>query len=174
MGGTGFECEEAYRELVAMMSVVKDEDSLEWCFPEVARRWHLGKNFPLTPRMVAKKSNVRFWWIGDCGHEWEATVYGMVGSSVGGCPYCAGKKVSVEMSLDAMYPDIAAQWDKERNGTAMPCDIMPGSHRQVGWVCSCGHRWKAVVKNRTMNGTGCPKCARNHVIRRDVKYESEG
>lgn len=34
-----------------------------------------------------------------------------------------------------------------------------GSHFKAWWVCEQGHEWRAIVKSRTLGGTGCPVCA---------------
>jgi len=35
---------------------------------------------------------------------------------------------------------------------------------KVWWRCELGHEWKAAVRSRTSNGTGCPVCAGRQVI----------
>ena len=63
-------------------------------------------------------------------------------------------------SLAAQFPEIAAEWDYEKNDGINPKMFTPGSNRCVFWKCSnCGHGWKAGINNRT-GGTGCPKCSR--------------
>jgi DNA-directed RNA polymerase subunit RPC12/RpoP len=82
-----------------------------------------------------------------------------------GCPYCSGKKICDSNSLRALYPDLAPQWDVERNVTEgirlSPETVSPGSHDHVWWRCEFGHSWKAQVKQRTSLKTGCPKCRPN-------------
>ena len=60
------------------------------------------------------------------------------------------------------HPDVAAEWDHERNETG-PTDVTYGSGIVVWWRCSvqgCGHRWLARVGDRT-RGKGCPECRRH-------------
>jgi len=53
------------------------------------------------------------------------------------------------------------EWDHERNIGVDPATVTYGSHKKVWWKCVvCGHRWPAVVKNRTSNGIGCPECGK--------------
>ena len=140
-------------------------NSLAALFPEVAAQWDNEKNSPLTPSDVVAGSNKKYWWRCDKGpdHVWEAAVtqrtYG--GS---GCPCCAGQKASVTNSLAVLYPDVAAEWDYERNDRS-PSEVTAGSNRKYWWVCDEGpdHRWEAVVVSRTHDGRGCPCCVNQKV-----------
>ncbi|WP_201492592.1 zinc-ribbon domain-containing protein [Rubrivivax sp. A210] len=82
-----------------------------------------------------------------------------------GCPYCAGKKICATNSLLALRPDLAKQWDGDRNMAEsvklVPGTASPGSHASVWWRCEFGHSWKAQIKQRSSLNTGCPKCRPN-------------
>lgn len=54
--------------------------------PDVAESWHPTKNGNLTPRDVTYGSIRKVWWLGKCGHEWEARVNSRVRAY--GCPIC--------------------------------------------------------------------------------------
>ena len=58
--------------------------------PQVAKEWHSTKNGDLLPNMVTYGSNKKVWWLGECGHEWQATIYNRTlnGRS---CPICGGR-----------------------------------------------------------------------------------
>ena len=62
-------------------------------------------------------------------------------------------------TLAKEFPEIANQWDSEKNDTLTPEDISPGSHKKVWWVCSKSHSWEASIKNRTRRNSGCPYCS---------------
>jgi hypothetical protein len=58
------------------------------------------------------------------------------------------------------YPDLVAEWDRERNGDLRPDGVSAGSARRIWWKCSRGvdHVWRAKPNNRTA-GSGCPFCS---------------
>ena len=75
------------------------------------------------------------------------------------CPYCSNKKVksNKENSLFFLFPEIAKEWDYEKNGDLKPTDVTKGSDKKVWWKCEKGHEWKAPINVRN-RGTGCPYC----------------
>lgn len=68
-----------------------------------------------------------------------------------------------ESSLAARMPELAAQWDTEKNAPLMPEQVMCGSHKKVWWRCDSGHSWQAQVRNRA-RGQGCPICINQKII----------
>ena len=77
-----------------------------------------------------------------------------------GCPYCKGNAVMPgENDLATLRPDLALEWDEERNYPDLPSQFSPHSNRRFWWTCPCdpSHHWYAPVNNRT-NGSGCPFC----------------
>ena len=63
-----------------------------------------------------------------------------------------------ENSIVAQSPEVAKQWDYEKNGDIKPEYIPYTSHKKFYWKCEKGHSWKAQVNTRFM-GHGCPCCA---------------
>ena len=61
--------------------------------------------------------------------------------------------------LASNYPELAEQWNYDRNGALTPWDVTIGSGKKVWWKCSLGHEWEAVVGDRARNNSGCPYCA---------------
>lgn len=86
-------------------------------FPEVARDWHPTRNTGLQPEQTAPKSNRKVWWLGSCGHEWQAVVANRTARR-SGCPYCANQKVGYGNDLATRHPELAAQWHPTRNSGA--------------------------------------------------------
>ena len=58
--------------------------------PILAFQWHPTKNGDLRPTDVLGGSRNRVWWLGPCGHEWQAKVYHRAEGT--DCPYCLRPK----------------------------------------------------------------------------------
>ena len=59
---------------------------------------------------------------------------------------------------------LLSEWDYEANGNLKPEMFTAGSHARIHWVRSEGHRWTAVIKERTKkNGNTCPFCKKKTV-----------
>ena len=79
---------------------------------------------------------------------------------------CAGKTiVTGENDLAHLQPEIAAQWDKRKNGCLKPSDVAVSSNRPAWWRCELGHSYRATVSSRTQRKTGCPYCAGRKVLK---------
>ena len=84
-------------------------------------------------------------------------------------------------SFKDLYPEIAKEWDYDKNGPSKPEMFKSGSDAKVYWKCKkCGHEWKTSISHR-VEGTGCPNCYRkknkgeNHTgARRVYQYSKEG
>lgn len=140
------------------------ENDLASLYPDVAAQWHPTKNGTLTPKDVVAGSHLRVWWRCEQGHEWRAQIYSRTKGGVG-CPFCAGRRVVVGVNdLETLAPEIAAQWNYEKNGLLDPTELTQYSNRIVWWRCEKGHEWKAPVSARTERLIGCPYCAGRRVL----------
>jgi len=99
------------------------------------------------------------WWrcTRDPGHRWQSTVDSR-SSRATGCPFCAGTRVTLQTSLAAVYPDVAADWDPDRNGTRTPATVAAGSKAAAWWRCPAGHQWQGQIAGRTSHASHCPFC----------------
>jgi superfamily II DNA or RNA helicase len=134
--------------------------SLAALHPDLAAQWHPTRNETLTPDKVLPRSNKPVWWKCPDGpdHEWQAAC--STRASGGGCPFCAGRRVSVTNSLAALFPDLAAEWHPTKNGDLTPDQVVARSNKKVWWRCGKhpAHEWQAPPSARTGRGTGCPCC----------------
>lgn len=123
---------------------------------ELASEWDYERNGDLLPTEVPAYSSRKVWWLGKCGHSYEAKISNrMIGT---GCPYCCGKKILKGFNdFQTMYPKLAQEWNYGQN-TFGPDEVTIGSQRAVWWRCDKGHEWKTAISNR-IRGTGCPFCA---------------
>ena len=127
------------------------------------KEWDKSRNFPLTPDTVSYGSKKKVWWTCENGHSWQTTVH--VRSEGSGCPYCTGRKVLPGFNdLETLYPDVAAQWHREKNGLLSPRDVSTGSKIRIWWRCPEGHSWQSPVASRTAWGHGCPVCAGKTIV----------
>ncbi|HIS44960.1 MAG TPA: zinc-ribbon domain-containing protein [Candidatus Scatomorpha merdigallinarum] len=125
--------------------------------------WDELENGSLTPRDVSYGSKVRVHWRCAKGHVWETSVTGRTSGQTG-CPYCTGRlPIPGENDLATLYPELAAQWDREKNAPVTPDMVLPGSHRRAWWRCEQGHSWSVSIKSRTC-GSGCPVCANRKIV----------
>lgn len=141
------------------------EKSLAYLYPDIAAEWHPTKNKSRTPLLVPAGSNQKAWWLGKCGHEWETRISHRT-SSKSNCPYCSNQKVlSGFNDLKTLHPEIAKEWDYDKNGTVLPSDVLVGSYSKYWWKCDNGHEWNATVKSRYQDNKyfGCPYCSGHRV-----------
>ena len=55
---------------------------------ELMKEWDFNKNH-INPNTISHKYYKKVWWLGKCGHEWEATIDKR--SNGRGCPKCHHK-----------------------------------------------------------------------------------
>lgn len=126
--------------------------------PDVAQKWHPDKNGDVTPSMVTKGSTKKYWWLGDCGHSWKASVTKI--STGRGCAICRGLQIEIGVNdLESQYPELAAQWHPIKNGDLTPQHVTSSSAKKVWWLGTCGHEWQARINGRQYGAIGCPGCA---------------
>jgi hypothetical protein len=129
--------------------------------PDIASQWHPTANGKWTPSDFAAGSEVVAWWKCDEGpdHEWQTPIFSRTGNRPTNCPFCVGRRVSMDNSLQALFPEIAQQWHPKLNASLKPSDTTAHSKVKAWWVCPKNrkHIWDATVGNRTA-GKGCPFC----------------
>ncbi len=109
------------------------------------------------PTTVKSTSNQKLEWTCNKGHQWFATVSNRMQGR--GCPFCAGRKVLIGFNdLSTLNPGLAKEaddWD--------PKTVTPFSNKKLSWKCKLGHRWVALVSDRSL-GTGCPICVGQKIL----------
>lgn len=148
----------------ARRKVLAGENDLGTTHPLLAAQWHPTKNKQLQPQDVVAGSMQKVWWLCEKGHEWDASIAHRT-SHGSGCPVCSNRKILPGFNdLASFYPELAAQWDTEKNAPLRPEQVSPYSNRRVWWQCGHGHRWQSVIADRSMNGADCPVCAGRSVM----------
>ena len=143
------------------------ERSLAYLYPEVAKEWDYEKNGEVTPKSIAGRSNKKVWWICENSHSWSATIHNRTRPNSTGCPFCSGSlPIPGETDLATVNPELAKEWDYEKNGDLTPQMFLPLSSKKVWWKCKEGHSWEAQIANRNAKKvkTGCPYCSGQKVL----------
>jgi len=128
-------------------------------FEAIAREFVEAVRFPgWTPANIRAGSEMVCTWR--CAkfpdHVWRKAVFRRT-SDGEGCPFCAGKRLAVSNSL-AAHPEIAIEWDYERNGTT-PDTVRAGDRVNRYWFrCNNNHAFELTPWQRTSRQLGCKIC----------------
>lgn len=127
-------------------------------YPKLFKLFDRKKNPGLNIERLTETTEV--WWRCDKGpdHSWCMT-FKRRGDTLR-CPYCSFRLPSVTNTLNKLYPELAKELHPTRNGKLKAKDIPSRKNYKVWWRCSKNsrHVWQSTVANRTINGSGCPKC----------------
>ena len=138
-------------------------NSIAAAAPDLAAQWDASRN-ERAPSDVSISSTRKVWWRCASGpdHVWDASPSERARHRLG-CPFCAGRRVSITNSLAARHPAIAREWHPTLNGALTAHDVTRGAARRVYWQCARDpqHAWRSAVNNRTTKGAGCPRCRRS-------------
>ena len=170
-----------------------EKDNLLRSYPEIANQWvHELNNIAVS--QVSFRSARKYWW--KCGegedHYWYAScnqrTVGGKNQTGSGCPFCTGKRPSVTNSLQSLSPELAAQWDWNRNNAVIaqaeskrkciffaPTFVTAFSKQEVFWKCPVNdnHKsWKSSVSAR-QQGNGCPECSIQASSKTEIQYSFE-
>ena len=149
-----------------MTKLIPGENDLKTRFPHIADEWDFEKNKPFLPEQFLPGSGKTFYWKCNNGHDsYPASIKDRThGHS---CRICGRSKISKGImvsavrkrgSLKDLQPDIAAEWDYEKNEDGPEC-YAPGSSKNVWWKCTwCNNSWPDTVYSRVYQNSGCPKC----------------
>lgn len=144
--------------------LVPGVNDLQTRFPTLAAQWSRSKNIEPNPGKVSGGSGKGVWWECDLGHEWKVAVNSRVFFD-SGCPYCSNHKVAPGFNdLATSHPEVAAQWNYEKNVSLSPSEVLAGTSKKFWWKCKFGHEWQAVCSSRAFGKSGCPVCSNQLVI----------
>lgn len=92
--------------------------------PDIVKDWDFEKNYPLRPTDVAVMSHKAVWWHCNNGysHSYLANIDKRTCRN-DGCPYCSSHQLLKGFNdLQTKRPDIAKEWDFERNYPLTPSE----------------------------------------------------
>lgn len=132
------------------------ENCLENIYPKLAQEWHPTRNENLTPKDISPKSIKKVWWKCRNGHEWKEPIVNRLKKKTR-CHLCRLSLPPLESCLLTTHPELAKEWDLEKNRRATPKSVTFESLNVVWWKCGKGHSWRSIISLRA-NGLGCPLC----------------
>lgn len=144
-------------------------NDLESKFPNIAKEWHPTLNGEKKAKDFTYGSKFDAFWLGECGHVFQATINRRV-SLGNGCPYCSGQKILIGFNdLPTTHPEIVLQWDYEANGEKKPEEYTAGTNKKVYWIGRCGHSFlnsiSEKIRSAEKGADGCPYCAGKQILK---------
>lgn len=141
------------------------ENSFGYINKALLKEWDLNKN-KISPYSIGPKSSKKVWWV--CEHSKNHSFIASVANRVRNhtkCPYCSGKFLDVNKSLQITEPILMKEWDYNKN-IKNPSEVSRGSSTKFWWICSMNetHQWEAVVNDRVSKNSGCPYCSGTKVL----------
>lgn len=127
-------------------------------FPKLLKLFDKEKNSEINPYKLT--TNTFVWWRCPKGpdHSWSRR-WRKLGETLT-CPFCLNQLPSITNRLDKFFPKVAKELHPTKNGKLKASEIPSRKRLRVWWQCSKNQRhiWNAIVRNRTVNMTGCPHC----------------
>ncbi len=159
VNGAGCSCDAKERQIKKLRRrLVNRDGSLAQTRPEIAAQWHPLLNGDITPNDITEKSMYKAWWLGEDGIAWQSVV--SVRCRVeGGTKRPKSLVIPGVNDLRTIRPDLAQDWNFDKNQDIDITSVMPGSKYKVWWICKKGHEWQATIISRN-DGRGCPICNR--------------
>ena len=142
-------------EVINLSNLLKDNK-------ELMKEYNYEKNQNLDLNKLTLGSDDKVWWICNKKHEWTATI----GSRSRGsnCPYCSNQKVLKGYNdLETTNPQLAKEWNYEKNYPLKPSEVIAGTNKKFWWICEKGHEWEA-ISNARARGNSCPYCASRKLL----------
>ena len=132
--------------------------TLTECQHEMLQLWDWGANEEagLDPGNLTCCSSKKAHWVcykcrAGQPHKWQAVISDMYASMLRGtrgCPCCEGVQACKCNSLQSLFPEVAAEWDYERN-TGTPAECLAQSHKKYWWHNSRRGHFKVAISDRT-------------------------
>jgi hypothetical protein len=105
--------------------------------PDLVKEWNKEKN-EFNAKSYLPNSGKKVWWKCEKGHEWIASIASRNSNKVG-CPYCSGTLTEEKNSIVFKHPELASDWNYEKNKNLNIKSIGSGSNKKAWWNCKKGH-----------------------------------
>ena len=134
----------------------------EECYEKSFASYYRSKNWsprnPCKPRYISKYSNKKYWFICECGHEFEIRLNDAVRGKW--CQYCANQKLCGECEScyqKSFASDPRSKYWSPKN-ILKPLEVFKHSSTKYWFNCYCGHEFEASL-SKVSDGKWCPYCA---------------
>lgn len=143
-------------------------DLLTWCNEQGNRGLNLIQEWDSNNGLMENFSfatHTSVNWICPRGHHYITSIKSRT-LAKSGCPFCSNQKVlSGFNDLLTKHSLIALEWHPNLNGNLLPSQVLPGSSKEVFWLCPhCTKPYSAPINKRVRRGTGCPDCRKKRRV----------
>lgn len=138
-------------------------NDLSTTHPNLVREWHPKKNGPLLPEQFVAGSKKSIWWLCEKGHEWQSAIAHRAKNN-SRCLICTYRLVVEGVNdLGTTNPELAKEWDSDKNSPLTPQQVTRGSGKKYWWRCPKGHEsfMSPFERTRRREVSPCQKCANN-------------
>lgn len=145
--------------------------------PELMREWDFEKNITigLDPQNLSVGSQkIAFWICAKHKTKFKQIIRARERGQRG-CSVCLQEHQSLinrERSIEGKkplaetHPNLLLEWVECKNPQITPYNCVAGSQIKVKWKCQkCFGEYEAYIKNRALNGSSCPYCANQKVLK---------
>lgn len=131
-------------------------NDLEFLYPNIAKKWHPTLNNGITPNSITPRSNKKYWWKCDEGHDFTSSTINIIkGINCGVC-----KNMQTQIGVNSLLdtnPELELEYSP--NNKKPFAEYRKNSKDKVLWVCKKGHEWKSSIYKRAILGRGCHECS---------------
>jgi len=121
------------------------------------------ENKNIKPRDVFKHSGIKYWFICEEGHSFDATLAHISSETEPRwCPYCNGCNEKALECFERSFAshNLSENWDYEKNNGVIPRSVFKGTSDKYWFKCECGHSFDVSLSNisKEKNNRWCPYC----------------
>src|SRR3989338_5821327 len=144
--------------------------------------WEENNKSNLNPLIIGARVHIKASWIcsKNINHIWKSTINSRTSKNPNRCPYCSGRSIVKEKTLEYLYKDMVdKEWDWERNNKISLFPSLIGAHSgfKAFFICinNPTHKWVASIDKRTRhdNPTACPICCQSVGERKIFNFLNE-
>ncbi len=138
-----------------------EKDKLIDKYPDIANEFNIDKNPCFDVNKLTCGSHKKIWWICVKNHEWKQSVAKRVRNCDPECSKCKEEQYLEINALFVKFPNLALEWNYEKNVGIDPKTLSFGVDLKVWWKCKeeNSHEWYAKISARTCKkASGCPCC----------------